>query len=713
MASGTIYGSTANQYIDSKIVWSSVANNSANTSSVTAKLYYKRNNTGFTTSGTGSFSVTINGQKESASAYLSITENAWVLAVSATKTVSHNNDGTKAITISATGSIPDTTLTSTSCSGRVSLDTIPRASTITSALNKNLDSVCEVKWTPRASAFRYKLKFSLGEWSATTGAIHPNTTSAYTYKGYTLPLTVANQIPSAKTGTMTVTLYTYSDSGATTQVGSASSKTFTVTVPNNTSTKPTVTMSLSPVTSLGSTFSGLYVQGKCKVQATLSGEGKYSATIASYKMTALGKSDTSSPYQSGYLTTSGTVAVVGRATDSRGYYNEVSKNITVIPYSKPKLVPGSGESTIVCARCDSSGNLSESGTYLKINVGRSYSKVMSGSTQKNFCLIRYRYKTEKASSFSSWVSLLAKATTTTDYVDVTLGNVVSSITTSYVVEIGVVDDVGESASVTYYIPTDVVIFHMSEDFDGAAFGKYAEKDKCLEIADDWDVCGRVYGLGKGKANIPSGADLNNYKDFGVYNVTSNTIAESLLNCPHQKAGVLIVASSTGDAKQGGTWAYILQSYRSFDGKYEFFRLIYTGATADEWTYGKWECRSDKFWVNLGFSDEVSASSSNMGRYTNGTCCYRVVNENHVFVSFNCAFTYANAPITVSGSQIPSPYKPARNVYALCTLNGRAIARIFVNTSGDVRIDYVQNMATAETTESYKVNWIDGYIDYWV
>ena len=144
MASGTIYGSTGNQYIDSKIEWSSTTNNTDNTSTVTAKLYYKRNNTGYTTKGTGSFSITIDGTKQTTTAYLTITESAWVLAFTAAKIVSHNDDGTKAITISATGSIPDTSLTSTSCSGRISLNTIPRASTISSAINKNLGTACKV-----------------------------------------------------------------------------------------------------------------------------------------------------------------------------------------------------------------------------------------------------------------------------------------------------------------------------------------------------------------------------------------------------------------------------------------------------------------------------------------------------------------------------------------------------------------------------------------
>ena len=78
MASGTINGSTGNEYIDAKIVWSSTSNISTNKSSVTAALYYKRNNTGYTTYGTGTFSITINGTKTSATKSITITESSWV-----------------------------------------------------------------------------------------------------------------------------------------------------------------------------------------------------------------------------------------------------------------------------------------------------------------------------------------------------------------------------------------------------------------------------------------------------------------------------------------------------------------------------------------------------------------------------------------------------------------------------------------------------------
>ena len=62
MAFGTILGTTNNQYIDSKIEWSGTPDNDANSSFVTASLYLRRNNKGYTTEGTGSFTLNIGGR---------------------------------------------------------------------------------------------------------------------------------------------------------------------------------------------------------------------------------------------------------------------------------------------------------------------------------------------------------------------------------------------------------------------------------------------------------------------------------------------------------------------------------------------------------------------------------------------------------------------------------------------------------------------------
>lgn len=611
MASGTITGTTGNEFIDSKIEWSSKADTANNHSHVTAKLYYKRNNeyTG-ATYGTGSYSLTINGEKTSKSGvYLEIYNTDWVLALTATATVPHNSDGSKTITISAAGGIPGLSFDSTNCSGTANLDTIARASAITSAANVTLGNKCSVKWTPASASFRYKLKFSLGSWSYTTGAIHPNKTSAYTYTGYTIPLAVTEEIEKT-TGTMTVTLYTYSNSGATTQVGSADSETFTVTVPNNSSTKPKLEHTVTPVNSLPSPFGSMWVHGKTKAKFTITAEGKYGATITSRYIKYNGVTyDADDDFTTDYLryTGSGLATVDLYVKDSRGFVTEGQANIFVEPYSKPQLLPVSGEREVICTRCDADGNLDDSGTSLRIKAKRSYT-TLGGENQ---CQIRYRHKVSSASSYSSWSTILAKDDLSTHETDVVVLGDTLLADNSYMVQVQVIDDLGEHSYITFTIPTDSVFCHRDGAKNSITFGGYVEENNTFAI----------------------GAGM----EFKV--------------------------------------------------------------------------KSEK-WVSLGLSSEVSESDTNTGRNGKG-CYYRIVNGNHVYVAFNCALAYAGAAVTVSGTQIPAKYRPKLNAYALCATNGRGIARVFVNTSGDVRVDHVQNSAAGETTSAYTVSWIDGYIDYFV
>lgn len=607
MASGTInltQSATSGSYIDGKIVWSASADNDANVSkNVTAKLYVRKDNTDtaltVATQGTWKYSLTINGSTASGSVQKSVLTD-WVLV--ATKTIgsiSHNSDGTKSITISGSVTAPTETNFEghvTSGSGTAKLDTIPRASTITSVAAVTLGNKCSLKWTPASASFRYKLKFALGSWSYTTEAIHPNKTTAYTYTGYTIPLDVAEQLTSTISGTMTVTLYTYSNSAATAQVGEANSAAFVVTVPNNSSTKPTVTLTVSPVHSLPTAFNGLFVQGKSKVKGTISATGKYGASMRSYSMKVGGTSyGSSSSYTSGYLASYGSSIVYGYATDSRGFTGSTAKSISVIAYSKPKILPVSGQSKVVAARCDSNGNLSDSGTYLKIKAKRSYSPVMSGGEQHNFCTIRYRYRAVGASSFSAWTTILAGTTLASDVADTNpLLNGALAVNTSYEVQVGVVDSVGESAYTSITIPTDKVFLHRDGALGSFALGKYAESPG-FEVAQDWpshfhgDVYGRVLGLGK-LPTIPDYANLNDYRSFGVFSVAKSATAKTLVNCPSGLAGTLRVWSSNGSGI-GGSYVYIMQEYINYDNSGTYRRSIESGADGT-WTYGSWKTVAD-------------------------------------------------------------------------------------------------------------------------
>lgn len=692
-------------------------NTLANTSQV--RILWKSTQTGESWNGytrTANYYVSINGDPEKKyTVNYTLPQNSTVTILDNTITVYHKSDGSGTVKV-RTWMDTDISAGVVEQSKTVNLTTIARASTITSVSDTILGNACTVKWTPLSKQYQYRVSFSLGEWSD-VGIVRPPTTSEYTFTE-TLPLDVANQLPNAKTGAMTVTLYTYPAGSTLTPIGSPSSKTFTVTVPDNSSTKPNLTMTVSPDSALPSAFNGLYIQGKSRAKADLSGSGKYGADIASYGLTVLGKGY-SSPFQTEYLSTSGTVAVNGRVKDTRGFVTEKVVNISVIPYSKPKLIHGYKSNGILCARCDASGNLTASGTYLKIKVGRSYSKVVSGGTQKNFCQLRYRYKTASALAYSDYVTLLAKDAST-DYVDVTLGNVVTSISTSYMVELSAVDDIGDSTTVTFVVPTDDIAFHLKDGGDGAAFGKYAEKSNVLDIASDWDMYykgdkieKKFYSL-RGNTQIPSGADLNDYKTPDVYAIPSDAIADGIANMPFQRAGLLIVYAGTGqESVSEGTWKYIVQEYRSLYSTIPSYRrMIYSNAEG-VWTYETWQMEKglDTGWVKLEMSSNASAPET--ATRGGAGCFYRVINENHVFVRFNCAFTFQGSSIKLTDTPLPSWYRPKNYAMALLPVNDRGIARASVASDGYIYVNYVQNMATASTTNEFTVSWIDGYIDYWL
>ena len=519
MASGTIYlqqSKASGSYIVGKIEWTSTANNSANTSDVTCNLYVRKGDTdkllNIPTEGTWSYSMSVNKSIESGSVKKSVLLD-WVLINTMTiNGIIHNNDGSKSIPISASVTAPSATAYAghvTSGSGTATFDKIPRASSISSVGNVTLGNSCNVQWTPASANFRYKLKFSIGSWSYTTGAIHPNRTTLYTYNGYAIPLTAANQIPNSNTGTMSVTLYTYSDTGATAQVGVSNPETFTVTVPNNSDTKPTVSMALSPVSSLPSKFSSLYIQGKTKVKATLSATGKYGATINSYSVKVdnitYGEIDS---YTSGYLSTYGSKTVTGYVTDSRSIPGEKTQQIEVIAYQDPKLESASA------VRCNASGNASSTGTHLKIVANIGFTNVNG----LNKCKVQYCYA-KSGGADSDW-DTLGESTNGTITVNTSplLGTLSAQV--SYVVKIRAVDEIGNPAETSIVVLTENVYMHKDGAKNALGLGKYNERTNALDSA--WDL----YMNGKKVTGLPTptgttdAVPLSFLKDYIVEQGTS-------------------------------------------------------------------------------------------------------------------------------------------------------------------------------------------------
>ncbi len=466
------YQSASNSYVIELTLTENSTNTASNTSSVDYVLKLK---SGAQNRFTGDIKATLTlagtAVATKTNRITAAYNSTWTL-LSGTATVGHNADGSLTMPIKVSVETYNSYAPPSGSFGwSWALTTIPRASAITSAANVTLGNACSVKWTPASAAFRYKLNFSLGSWSYTTGAIHPNKTTAYTYTGYTLPLEVAKQLTAAKTGTMTAVLTTYSDSSCSNAIDT-DTKTFTITVPDNTSTRPTVTLTLSPDPT---PFSGLYIQGLSRVKATVTATGKYGAAIKKKTFTVNGSTYEGS--LSAYLTTAKALTVTAQAADARGITGTATKSITVLPYSKPKL------EGVKAYRCNAAGEQDDSGQYLNIEATRSYAPVKSGSTQKNFCRIEYRYKQENG-SYSDYTTILADTASGNSVVTGALLEGALQRKLSYVVQIRAIDTAGNWAVVTLHIPSESIFCHKPPGGKALGLGGYAQGDDRLEVW--WD-----------------------------------------------------------------------------------------------------------------------------------------------------------------------------------------------------------------------------------
>ena len=204
------------------------------------------------------------------------------------------------------------------------------------------------------------------------------------------------------TGTFAVTTY----SGGSTQIGSTSSKTATVTTTaaNSAPTLSGFTYADSYATTTAITGNDqLFIQSHSKLTVTPgTATAKNQASIANYTATCNGVSvsnTTGAALTVGAVSKSGTVAVVLTVTDSRGYTASVTKNITVIAYAAPKV------NSLTLRRTN------DIEAEMQLVFNGTISAITVDSVQKNSLMYaRYRYKATSATSWSSYVSILSAVT---------------------------------------------------------------------------------------------------------------------------------------------------------------------------------------------------------------------------------------------------------------------------------------------------------------
>lgn len=363
--SGTVSGSTNNQYIQARIRWSATQDQLANTSSVTAIFEVRKLSTSSAaTTGEGNWTLTINGTSKSIhKTSMNVPNNdVWQELGRNTVSVPHNADGTKTIAITGSGGTLRTTWTMTTVSGSVTLDAIPRQTIPTFNADPHyFGDDLEITITPALSTFTHDILYTWGNGEAVT-IVSGFSSGQY---DWTIPASFMSDIPNAAASSaLVITVKTYSGGSLLGTTNTA----ITCEVPA--SVVPTI--SAITCTDTGNQVPSswdVFVKTLSTLHVKATAAGAYGSTITSYLIEAMDQAITQNDVDIGAITSSGSVSVKVTVTDSRGRTAESTTSITVIDYELPVI-----ESALV-ERTNDRGIPAENGTFLRVTLGCSVSSV--------------------------------------------------------------------------------------------------------------------------------------------------------------------------------------------------------------------------------------------------------------------------------------------------------------------------------------------------
>ena len=457
---------------------------------------------------------------------------------SGTLEVEHDGDGSKTLVVGAFSGWLYGNGDYNASSRSFALPTIPRATT-PGIGGVTIGETAHISLPRASSGFTHTLRYVFG------GAAETIASGVTTGYDWLVPESLAAQIPNAASGKGTLTCETYSGG---TYIGTKS-VTFTASVPG--SMKPTVLSGWAAVTydNSGTAAENMaaWVQGYSKAKATFDASKvtcRQGAGISKFSITYLGKTTAGNPCRTETISTTG-ATVRCTVTDSRGLTAWEDFNIALLEYAPPALVGAD------LFRSDGEGTAADGGVHIA-GVARARYSALGGL---NSVTIKGYWK-------SVGGSYGAGETLTVGAVGLVTGDVEISADRSYIALLVLTDSLGNSARYEENIPTEQVAFHLKEGGNGAAFGKAAETEYVLELAEDWEL----------KGGKKAGAGI------------LQTTAATDLGAAAEKIAVL-----DGD----GTVCYRTPAELLADLGADY---IVEQGTSDGWAYRKWSSGTAECWL---------------------------------------------------------------------------------------------------------------------
>ena len=515
MLSGTIVGKKIDYY-GVEIDWSAKQDVETNKSTITSKVYityYSINISGRTATST------IDGTSENfTTSSINHKPNTSYrrLVYTQSKEVKHNDDGTKQISISA--SFPFNLTSSNyeyvgtlNASETVTLDSIPRASTISSFnfTNGYINQGFDITISSKVSSYYHDIHLYIPDISGVgidlinssvgrkQGGTHHINFSAEQLQ------TLYNAMPTITSSKFTVYVRTYTSETSSIAIGDWVTASNTGNIP--VTLKPSVTLS-SVIASGG--LNGYYIQSKTSMKLTASGSAGQGSYIVSYTFkginitssynttTTIKTSSTSYSLTTATINSDGTLKYEVMVQDARGRTASAQISIYVYTYAKPQIISASVQ------RCTSDGVIDSSGTYAKYIVDSTYSPININNTINNPRTVTVSYSFDGGNTYSSEIIIQSNSDTSNSISGI-YNSEQFDTASSYKIKFTIKDSYGATHSLVANLSTAERIINIKPNGKGIGFGTISEENG---IETPWNI--------KFKGSEEKGIVFNNGSTLG-------------------------------------------------------------------------------------------------------------------------------------------------------------------------------------------------------
>lgn len=380
-----------------------------NTSPVTVKMYLGRASSQSYVGGNWTGNITIDGSSYDLSGNIPyptyINGGEWYEVASYSKTVKHNNDGSKNVSVSASMSSSYFTPSYSSASGTVSLTTIPRASGVACSSPYIGDNAI-ISIDKKSSSFTNTLTYKIGTLTGTIATKTSNTTVQF--QTSSIADSIYALIPNGTETSGTIYCTTYNGS---TQIGDTQSTSFNLYAKESVC-KPSVTATIVDTNTDVTDITGSntkFIKYISKPKVTINATAKKSSSIKKYYV-SLNDGQTSSTKETPFSTI-GSNKVNVSATDSRNYAGYNDYTLDMIDYIKLHI------NTISITRPEGTSNeaiLNCNGAYYNGSFSDTVTNTLSGS---------FKYRKSGETDWTDGGSITPTITNSTfRFNDLSLGN---------------------------------------------------------------------------------------------------------------------------------------------------------------------------------------------------------------------------------------------------------------------------------------------------